>query len=275
MKKSGYTQADYDSAIALFERALCLFGLVGGLGSRARRGWGSIALHALEGSGSETFTRPTTVEDYIVAVKKQLPKHAHDPLPPYTAVGRDSRVEVVVPDDGNALSVLDTMGKAMQRYRSWGHTKKHSDSGPLVNDQPSEKNFQDDHDWFRKNSDPRFRTPDFVPRRSIFGLPHNYGDGFGVAPSQPGMDRRASPLLLHVHPLAADWFIGVALLLPARFLPGEQNGETLVTVKINQRNATRPYTVDWKVLNTLLDGYPQPDGKGRAPYFPNKRPVYP
>lgn len=266
-KESLYTVSDFELAKDLFDRALRLFGLVGGVGSRARRGWGSIALHALEGDGA-TFTRPDTVETYIKEVNAVLKaSSAADPLPPFTALGRDSRIEVLVADAGEAIAALDELGQGMQRYRAWGHKGK-------VNNQDSEKNFQKDHDWSKDPFGNTYRN--FVPERAVFGLPQNYGQNFGIAPPADRSDRRASPLFLHVHRLASDWAVGVALLLPARFLPGENAaGQGDVAVKQNTRKDTRRYSADWGVLRRLLDGFPQPDSRNRAPYFPNKTKVWP
>ena len=57
----------------------------------------------------------------------------------------------------------------------WGKDQK-------VNGQPSEKNFQRDHDWFRLNNS--FADKSFVPERAVFGLPQNYGKNFGIAPTR-------------------------------------------------------------------------------------------
>ncbi|WP_029015114.1 type III-B CRISPR module RAMP protein Cmr1 [Niveispirillum irakense] len=261
-----YNKDDFALARDLFDRALRLFGLVGGLGSRARRGWGSIALHALEGYGA-TFTRPDTVETYVSEVQKLLKASsaATDPLPPFTALGRDSRVEVLVTDAVEAIAALDELGQGMQRYRAWGHKGK-------VNNRDSEKNFQKDHDWSKDPFGNTYRN--FVPERAVFGLPQNYGQNFGISPPADRSDRRASPLFLHAHRLASDWAIGVALLLPARFLPGEKEGQGDVAVKQNARKDTRRYSADWGVLHRLLDGFKQPDSRNRAPYFPNKTKVW-
>ena len=115
---------DFNLAVDIFRRALRLFGLVGGLGSRARRGWGSIALHALDGD-TEPYQRPATVDDYVKAVRTLLaPSSAADARPPFTALGSDSRIEVLVPDEDEALEVLDKLGRGMQRYRSLGKRSK-------------------------------------------------------------------------------------------------------------------------------------------------------
>lgn len=230
--------ADVDS----FRRALILFGLVGNLGSRARRGWGGLALVALDGAGPD-WHPPTTEDAYRAALRAVLPRdltHA-EPFPPFTAFGPGSRIDLLG-TDADGLATLDRMGRAMQRYRSWGHKGQ-------VNNCDSEQNFREDHDWSKDPFGSKFRS--FVPRRVVFGLPQNYGKDFGVAPAEARMDRRASPLFLHVHPLAADCFLAVALVLPAEFLPG---GRGDVAVNLRGRSDRRRAEIDWRVLDGFLDG---------------------
>ncbi|MBF0563585.1 MAG: hypothetical protein HQL37_16605, partial [Alphaproteobacteria bacterium] len=94
--------------------------------------------------------------------------------------------------------------------------------------------------------------------RIVFGLPQNYSQHLGVRPAghDRGQDRRASPLLLHVHRVG-DQPIVVAVFLPARFLP-----ENKVDVLSSGRTDTRTAHVDWSLIEVFLDGY-----------FPNARPI--
>ncbi|MBP2310731.1 type III-B CRISPR module RAMP protein Cmr1 [Azospirillum soli] len=252
-----------DADTASFLRALRLFGLVGGLGSRARRGWGSLALVELTGGGTP-WQPPRTEEEYrsqLLALLGDL--SGGEAEPPFTAFGPKVRIDLLVsaPD---GLTALNRMGEAMQRYRAWGHKG-------MVNGVPSEKNFVDDHDWSKEPFGPRYRS--FVPQRAVFGLPQNYGKGSGVAPAVPGMDRRASPLILHVHPLGADHHIAVSLLLPAQFLPGEHDE---VTVTHRGRSDTRRARIDWSVLDRFLDGPADPARRREGgAYFPQRAPVLP
>lgn len=256
--------------VASFRRALILFGLVGGLGSRARRGWGSLALVKLtEGeAGTTVWEPPATAADYTAALRAAVPtglKHG-DPLPPFTAFGPDTRIETL-DCDGDPLATLDRMGRAMQRYRAWGHKG-------MVNNEPSERNFKDDHDWSKEPFSRAFAG--FVPQRAVFGLPQNYGRNFNVAPAVPRMDRRGSPLFLHVHPLAGGLFLGVALILPAVFLPRGEDGEDKVAVSQNGRTDIRRARIDWRVLAGYLDGPVKEDQRKRlGAYFPRRERVLP
>jgi CRISPR-associated protein Cmr1 len=147
--------------------------------------------------------------------------------------------------------VLNAFGKKMLLYRSWGK------GGKLLNED-SEKRFKADHDWSKGD-----RPNNFHPKRVVFGLPHNYGQGDHLAvtpekhrdPYPEGVykhDRRASPLFFHVHKIGTE-YIGVSLLLPATFLP---HGE-----RINAGGTNVPANIEWSILTDFLDGR---DNKGKV-----------
>ena len=129
-------------------------------------------------------------------------------LPDWTAWSSNSRVVVTTPNRvARAVDVLDALGREEVFFRSWGRNG-------IVLRQPSEQNFQVDHDMSKG-----LTTGSQHPFRIAFGLPHNYGKGSQneVAPEKG--DRRASPLFLHVHQLSDDDTPrGVAFFLPAGFL---------------------------------------------------------
>ncbi|GAB3442420.1 type III-B CRISPR module RAMP protein Cmr1 [Insolitispirillum peregrinum] len=268
---SATLKQDFDTAVSLFEKALHLYGLLGGLGSRARRGWGSLRLHKLSGRTQE-FKRADTPESYKAAILDLLPSPLSADEPPYSAFSQRSRIDILIPDTNDAMRVLDEMGRAMQRYRSWGKNGK-------VNGKPSEKKFRKDHDWSKTYQNKNYNHStgpykNYVPARSIFGLPHNYGKIYeknnrktlGVKPSEAGKDRRASPLFLHVHQLASDWFIGVSILFTARFLPTDKANVSIL-------NDRRDYTPNWDVLTNFLDSTPA--NPNHSSYFPDKISVFP
>ena len=252
-----------EKAVKGFVDALTLFGLVGGLGSRARRGWGSMALVRLEGDNANGWTPPTTVQAYAAEIARVVAGvDRGEAEPPFTAFGPGARIDLLG-TAGDGLTALNAMGEAMQRYRAWGH------NGRIGNGLESERNFKDDHDWSKDPFSTKWR--DYVPQRIVFGLPQNYGKGFGVAPATPRMDRRASPLLLHVHPLGAGLLAEVGLLLPAVFLPGARN-----EVAVTQKGSTKPRRarIDWTVLERFLDGPADPARrKALGPYFPERTPL--
>ncbi|MBF0176262.1 MAG: type III-B CRISPR module RAMP protein Cmr1 [Magnetococcales bacterium] len=250
-------------------RALKILGLLGGIGSRSRRGWGSVRLVELTAAGfaaedpAVSFVPPSSREEYeqsIAGLFADIPYAQAEPLPPFTAFGPGSRIDVLREGE-NSLALLDKVGKEMQRYRSWGHHK-------VVNGEPIEKNFKDDHDWSKGKP----LSSDYVPRRTVFGLPHNYGKGASVKPAGK-LDRRASPLLLHIHKLKDNLHIAVSVRLPAEFLPNDDQVETLK----DKHPGPKPAKIDWRVLDTFIDGkgpHSEPSTKQKS-YFPDKSAVLP
>ncbi len=223
--------------------ALKLFGLLGGLGSKSRKGYGSLNLIELKGDGVGTWQTPASENDYE--------ERLTDLLKPTSGNGKEgpeiSRFLfqhhirfIKLKRRNSAMSVLNQYGEEMIRYRSWGR------NGKILDGEDSEKNFKDDHDWAKaasKGMKPPPHLPyNFHPRRAVFGLPHNYGKGVGVKPENH--ERRASPLFFHVHKIGSK-FVGVALLLCSQFLPPKE--------MIKAGKKTVPANPDWKVLTDFLD----------------------
>ena len=225
--------------------ALKLFGLLGGLGSRSRRGFGSIAIEEIEENGEIAWRAPTDKDSYIETLRKMLKKSNCPHLPELSAFYKDSRIDVVLEGKG-PYDVLDHFGLAMLDYRSWGRTVN-GRRMPLPSGRMSEERFEDDHNWFRKeNMGWRRRHPGFHPKRVVFGLPHNYDRDpiYHVIPEKH--ERRASPLLFHVHRLRGDLYLGVTIFLKSRFLPAGEKiraGDSLVTQSIN-----------WNYITDFIDG---------------------
>ncbi len=237
-------------------QSLLAMGLLGGLGSRGRKGFGSLAIQALEGSDLRV---PVDLNDlqrtmtHVIAVRL-------DSLPPYTAFSRKSRIDAI-PANSNrdAWALLGELGAEMQLYRSWGQKGK-------VAGNVAEQNFPDDHDLAR---DAILGNPVSVhPRRTVFGLPHNYFFSSLAAPNnkldvnavspQPGggwsdigNNRRASPLFIHLHEFPDQRRAGILALLPAQFLP--------VGWQIGLKNKGPVHRVepdpDWTVLHDFMDRF--------------------
>ena len=212
--------------------ALRLLGLLGGLGSKSRKGYGSVNLTALEGDGVDRWRPPRTEDDYRkeLCTLLQDAEGCHDE-PDISAFSAHARVDAFE-SHRTPLAALNAYGEAMVRYRSWGR------NGQILNGEQAHARFREDHEWMYD----RPPSPDFHPRRAVFGLPHNYGKGKMVEPESH--DRRASPLLFHVHETGSR-YVGVAVLLRSRFLP---NGE-----RIRAGRASVPAKPDWNVLTDFLD----------------------
>ncbi len=230
-----------DKDITEIETALKLFGLLGGLGSRVRRGWGSVALERLE--GAVEWQAPKSREEYGAALKTLFAGHPGAALPgtdwPLTAFAGESSIHVGSTVQTSPLDALNDLGDGFLRYRGWRN---------------GDQNFRDDHDWFRKeNANPR--SAKAPPQRTAFGLPHNYSKQVGV--TGPGdLDRRASPLMFHVHQAGTEAFY-VTTCLPTQFSPNGQVG----LVRNGQKT---PISYDFPanglpVIKAFLEGK-KPDG---------------
>jgi len=149
---------------------LKLLGLVGGLGSRSRKGWGSITLVKFEGIDWQCPTdSPSWRSTFESLIPSNRPKDA-----PFTAFTQDSRWEI---------GSIQT---------SHSHAQK----------------------WLGRKYQELVKTTMPKPDRAQFGLPRKFGGG-----TTPQMDRRASPLFLHIHDCGNGNALPVALWLPSNFLP--------------------------------------------------------
>ena len=237
------TPADQRDQVA---RALMLWGLLGGLGSRSRRGLGSIALHKLEGSDLKV---PEDVATLKRALDELLPRPPK-PLPPFTAFSSKSRVDCSG-EGKDAWRLLNAVGFEMMLERSWGNKGR-------VGKQDAERNFKEDHD--NALAVAAGRLPKDLPKRIIYGLPHNYY--FSTAGRKASFDpdpdvdgtkrRRASPLLIHIHRFPDKNCAAIQSLLPASFLPSG------VDVQMSSRplgKRSKAFAPDWNVIHKYLDRF--------------------
>lgn len=194
------------------KKALVCLGLLGGMGSRSRKGYGSLVLHALSVDGQAAWTPPKNLAELERAIKElnswPSPGQNFLRLPEFTAFSPTSRC-VLLTGKKEPLEMLDLVGREMVRFRSWGKSGKVLGGGV-----DSERLFRDDHDLMKR----AVRTEH--PRRVAFGLPHNYGKAKEdqVSPADAHLDRRASPLFIHIHELQNE-AVAILSFLPARFLP--------------------------------------------------------
>ncbi len=161
-------RTDHDDLDSV-RQALKVWGMLGGLGSRSRRGFGSVTLTKLDGvdqlGDAEIYraTLQTLVDDHRRVTE----------LPPFTAFSRFARFCLLGEAGSNARQVHDTVGELYRQHRG----------------QPSPLRGQ-------------VKIP--------FGLPLQGEDE---------TNRRASPLLFHIHALADGKAQASALFLSAHFHP--------------------------------------------------------
>lgn len=219
--------------------AVRAFELLGALGSRARHGLGSVA-------SATAMSRA----DYVKGIQALLqPTLGATTEAPFTSFSSRSRVDVS--DTGeDALKLLDAVGREQQMYRSYG-------KGGIVNDREAERKFAPDHDLILDAT--QGLMPGKAPDRAVFGLPHNYvfsnkakADVNYAPAGKEG--RRASPLLLHIHPVSDGGYVAIHTLMPAQFLP--DGGQIRIKTKSNSYSvpANPP---SWHKLREYLDRFTQ------------------
>ena len=224
------------------KRAFVALGTFGGIGARARRGFGSLSLTRLSVDGLEKPSSMNTAEDLVASIRRLLDSRLSERTPPYTALSKQARVLVVIgrPRVG-ADKRHNFVGSELQRFRSFQNRL-----GPGLAD----------HDLMRAWMSTGSR-PERPPARAVFGMPHNYrfsslhrANAF-VEPSGE-LDRRASPLLLHIHQLGG-LAAAVLTFLPAQFLPRGTQIELKTTGQRAQYFSVPREDVLWRPINEFLD----------------------
>jgi CRISPR-associated protein Cmr1 len=244
--KKSVSKEDQQSVL----QALQVFGLLGGLGSRMRRGWGSVSLIELDFAGEK---QPIAGDkNQYIAMLKHLLTDLVKEEPPFSAFSQKTQI-LLEKSYRNPLDALKKAGEEMAMYRSWGRNS-------MVNGQRAEKNFKGDHDMVLAiGNNIRAARPTGVPKRTVFGLPHNYFYSsqqpvikVDVNAAGAKRTRRGSPLFIHIQKIGNQYFL-LQTVLQAKFLP---TGDP-VEFKVRRDGAKTTNTaVDWEVLNTYLARFP-------------------
>ena len=241
LRECGVGPDELSQQSASLKDALVCLGTLGGMGAKSRKGYGSLAIRSLLVNGEQRWRLPQNAHD----LRGALPAFRRDRdaagQPAYTALSRETRHVLLTSDRTQAMDLLDLVGRELMRYRSWGHRGR-------VFGRPSEKEFQDDHDLMHRNRRNKH------PRRIAFGLPHNYGKtpDKQVGPHDKALDRRASPLFIHVHE-CGDTPVAVLSFLPARFLPEDRSDISVGGTRIRQTPEAELYRPIHAFLDRLLD----------------------
>lgn len=241
-----------EQELTLLRDSLAALGILGGLGSKSRKGYGSLVLQDLRVNGQARWSTPRSMDELRSAITafRPGPSDGDDgsgSLPEFTALSSGARHVLLSSGKSEPLELLDLVGRELVRFRSWGH------HGKVLGDIESERNFQPDHDLMNLAPHKRPTHPD----RIAFGLPHNYGKRKQdqVDPAD-GFDRRASPLFIHIHE-CGDRPVAVVSFLPARFLPSRPpaNGATISVggQRVSQAPEEELYSPIHDFLDRLLD----------------------
>lgn len=222
-------------------QAVMALGLLGSVGARARKGFGSLSLLTLTLNG-----QPLPVPTNLTELRHwlaDLSRGTADVLPPFTAFGPASRSWVLgLKPAREPLALLNEYGLQMMRYRL-------SDKSAFAGGQQGRGLFKGDSRSLRVVTEGG--RPDKAPQRAVFGLPNNvfFIDNKQTVEVNPGQhERRASPLFAHLHRFPNGDQVMLATLLPAQFLP---EGEGL-GVKHKGKTHALPFAPDWSVIEGFI-----------------------
>ena len=226
------------------KRALIALGTLGGMGAKGRKGYGSLVLRSLCVDRAEQWRPPRDVAELRKEIGDLRGDCKGSAFPAFTAFSGRARHVLLSSLGKEPVELLDLVGRELVRYRSWGRNGR-----ILGGAVASEKNFEDDHDLMKRS-----RPGNSHPRRIAFGLPHNYGrhKNQQVGPSDKELDRRASPLFIHIHECGASP-VAVLSFLPARFLPEGRSHISVGGHRVPQRSEEELYRPIHDFLDRLLD----------------------
>lgn len=254
-----------------------LLGVVGAMGSRSRKGWGSLVGERLIENGKVKDFRKITQ-----LVADPLDKKAYSKqMPNWTAFSCKTRCVQVNPKDNrmSPMKLFNHIARELVRYRCWGFGSQHQPERFVLGNVPSEFNFVEDHDLIKGG--PTQWTD--APFRVAFGLPHNYFTGLSKESSKVEVnikpkdhERRGSPMFIHIGRSEA-----YLLLLPSRFLPSKpsvnikaKSGESKTGVTIQQRDKNKQEMLWWPIECFLdrLCGFGNDDEamKRYGPFMPSE-----
>jgi CRISPR-associated protein Cmr1 len=232
--------------------------LLGGLGSRQRKGFGSISITELK-VGEDIIALPQNRDELINALKDLIDKSATNE-PPFTAFSAGSKILCSMENKKTAWQCLGDVAKEIQMFRGWGYGNNggnHKINGQEVN-HTAHKEKTNDHTIIYEYTNKSI-TSKKLPNSISFGLPRSYklsganGAEFKLEATGDKRSRRASPVFIHVHQFPNKQTMIIQSFLPATFLP------TSDKVEIQQKVGNRWNSVDhitpvnnWNVINEYL-----------------------
>ena len=230
------------------QQAIKALGLLGAIGARARKGFGSLSLQALiyNNFPQEIPQDLPGLQQWVSALKRDCQSEVQ---PPFTALSRKTQcwhlpLKAQGSDITQSLKLLNEYGKEMMRYRLSASSTNGEVTGKGL--------FKEDARQLRLVVDGKHPTQ--APQRAIFGLPHNvfFLDAKTAVEAKPDQhERRASPLLAHVHRFADGKLALIATLIPAQFLP---KGEKIVIASNKGgKQISLPFEPDWQTIQRFID----------------------
>lgn len=244
-----------------FLKALWLLSHLGGLGSRSRRGWGSVVVlnlrctppHELETALSWELPKDqkALVDGLQASMARVLASTMQDGAQSFTSLSRQTEIYILKTQragerqSGAWEACLEDIGKRFLKYRNYRfRNEKGVDDGTDT----AEK----DHDAVRKFLEEKAHALPCPPKRMALGLPYkmgfgslrNRGDDIGVEAGfevvyEQAIDRRASPVVIHCHELQGqNGCCAVVTYIRAPFLPNSARIQAVAT-RTERTNGTK------------------------------------
>lgn len=239
----GFLSGASEEQIAQTRQAAIALGMFGGLGSRARKGFGSLAIQSVidDRGGKTEIAGVSDISAFFEGLDFSAPESA-----PLSAFNTRTRIDVS--ERGrDSHQVLLKLCKELHAYRDG-----------TVETSERRSNFAKDRELALRAY--QGETIDSLPGRASFGLPHNYqwigseSSKLQISPKNTERNRRASPLFIHIHEFPDRKIIAVQTLLASTFLP---EGTEIQLKSSSGRSAPDIsfQTVDYRVIERYLDGF--------------------
>ncbi len=232
-------------------RSIKVLGVFGAIGSKARKGYGSLSLLSLwhkQGNATNELWYPPKNISELCNVIATFERSNSSQMSEFTAFSKLSRILLLQSNSKETpLGILNRVGRDQVFYRSWGN-KRDGDTEHKVFGLPAEQNFRGDHDLMKQVA--RGGSVSTYPERIVFGLPHNYGKdkSLHVEPSNEKLfNRRASPLFIHIHHIENADPIAIVTFLPSKFLPDDE------TIRVGHSHLKPNIANLWQPINGFLD----------------------
>jgi len=229
------------AALSEIQKALWLLSTLGGIGSRSRRGWGS--LKCIFMNSEEWLSHISTCSDddkLIQYIKEGIDiacplstRESADKME-WTAIGKDSRILISFNRSWDRWGkALVTIGNCFRDYRhAYGQNGR---SGRFKQYFDTAVQPGPDYDLSKKALTSKI-CPANIPERAAFGLPYAQeyrslsGQRAEYEPEGEKYTRRASPLMFHIGKFNNGCYYVVVSFLPAIFVPTQieakgKNGE--------------------------------------------------
>jgi hypothetical protein len=229
--------------LAELRQALTLLHLFGGIGSRSRRGWGSVEVCG-------DFLPPLAQQGAVAPWLANALKQVRSDLPPLHGVAPadfsafSSATQIfVTPEKTTYQDVLLDFFDRFQQIRAW----RQRPPAPIA--------VTDHHLEAADAANPAGLTG--VPERLAFGMPYHprsrknweidyHGRKPGTPPDKALVSRRASPILLKVLRSGPRRYAGVILFLKASFF-----GDPALEVGAKGKPQTQPFP-GWGAVDAFL-----------------------